>query len=165
MTSRGDKVHFASDSESSEDARLVLSDNGLVTGEKKKHKYGEEKPRCGPGNLTRNEWICVGVGVAGIVGVVILFVVIGVGVAAVSSSENSGSSSPPWEENVRLPSSVLPEGKFDEFLSSVHLCSIHAYTHTCTLTHTLTHSHTHTRTHTHTHAPIHTHTSSAAFAL
>ena len=96
-------------SDDDETNKLVLSDSEPNSSGAKKYVVSDG----GGGGLkgkrfTRNEWICVVVGVVTVV--MGLMVVLGIGVgAALGSSQSSGSNDRPWK-NIRLPSAITPEG-------------------------------------------------------
>jgi aminopeptidase N len=97
------------DSSADETNNLVLSESHPTASRKKYVVSSASQPRkkC----FSRNEWICVLVGVVVVV-VVLLTVVLGIGVWAGlgrgASSSSSSSSNNPWK-NVRLPSDITPE--------------------------------------------------------
>ena len=100
------------DSSADETNNLVQSESHPAPQPRKKYVVSASTPskKC----FSRNEWICIAVGV--VVVVIGLTVVLGIGVGAGlgsggSSSSSSSSAADPWK-NVRLPSSITPEGTF-----------------------------------------------------
>ena len=106
------------DSSADETNNLVLSESHPTASRKKYVVSSASQPRkkC----FSRNEWICVLVGVVVVV-VVLLTVVLGIGVwAGLASSSSSSSSNNPWK-NVRLPSDITPEGASSSLSLPLHL--------------------------------------------
>ena len=106
---------------------LVMTDSDSSTGRRRKYVVSPSSSRlpsiCKHQNFTRNEIICIAVGISFFVAIVILFIVIGVAASVTSApATNLTSTSPPpltsstpppvqampWE-SVRLPSNVVPD--------------------------------------------------------
>ena len=100
---KGERFYKAVDGESSDEANLT-SDSELTSGRAK--KYSQQSGRAGCLKCSRNEWICISLGVAAIAVVLVVFIGVGAGLGIRGSSS---SEQDPWE-NVRLPSSITPEG-------------------------------------------------------
>lgn len=98
---------------SSDDVQLVMdSSDGESSGSGRRRKYivseGNSKSSlCRPSKLSRNELICLLVGVALLAVIVLLFIIIVVVVGTTSSSSTS-SATEQWM-NVRLPGTITPE--------------------------------------------------------
>ena len=107
---KGNGAYYNStDENSSEDADLILADQDLTTGKKKKfvvaQSKGKRSSRCPP-SLSRAEWLCVGLGLLCVFAVLLAFVVVGVTLGL--NANTNESSQDPWE-NIRLPQSLKPE--------------------------------------------------------
>ena len=100
---KGERYYKAVDGESSDEATLT-SDSELTSGRAKSHSA--QSGRAGFLKCSRNEWICIALGIAAIALVLVIFIGVGAGLGVGMSSS---SEADPWE-NVRLPSSITPEG-------------------------------------------------------
>lgn len=115
MSRRGnsDKFYSAVDQESSDEANLVSDTSELTSGRTKKYVVVPDSGRKKKWyQCTRNEWICIVVGavVIGVILVVLIGIGAGVGIGVMKGGSSSSSGGDPWK-NVRLPSSITPEGQ------------------------------------------------------
>ena len=98
------------ESSADETNNLVLSESHPdSSGHKKRYVVlggGLKKGRC-----SRNEWICIVMGVVIVVIGLMVLLGVAVGTWVGVSRSSSDSSEKPWE-NVRLPSSITPEGVY-----------------------------------------------------
>ena len=85
----------------SDDAQLVMSDSDFSSG-RTRTKDGKLSFR----SLTKNERICLLIGIIALAAVVLIFIIVGVVISAGGSS--GGGKNQPWME-VRLPESITPE--------------------------------------------------------
>lgn len=108
----GDRFYSAVDQESSDEANLV-SDSELTSGRTKKYVVVPDSGRKKKWyQCSRNEWICIVLGavIIGVILVVLIGIGAGVGIGVMKGASSSSSGDDPWK-NVRLPSSIAPEGQ------------------------------------------------------
>ena len=96
------------DSSADETNNLVLSEDHSSPSRAKKYMVSGGVPSKKKW-FSRNEWICMAVGVVVVVMGLMVVLGLGVGLGLRNSGNASNSGSSPWR-NVRLPSAITPEG-------------------------------------------------------
>ena len=141
----GDKFYSAVDQEESSDEANLVSDSELTSGRTKKYVVVPDSRRKKKWyQCSRNEWICIVLG-AVVVGVILVVLIgvgagVGAGIGVMKGESSSSSGGDPWK-NVRLPSSITPEGQsfFPQF---PFLSPPHPPSHSPSPSHPPTHTHT-----------------------
>jgi len=93
----GGRYYNSTDGDTSDEANLVMNDNESATGRRKKYivsDSGEDGPSCNPRTFSRNEWICLVVGVVSVLTIIVVFIAVGVSVGTEVRSSSSSSEDP-----------------------------------------------------------------------